>query len=371
MRKRWTSLLLGLVVSVAALYFLLRRDLSEVQAEFERANYWYVLPCLVVSVVGLWLRGLRWRVLLNGRVGLSHSFHILNVSYFINGVLPLRVGELARVVLAARLQPPVRVLTSFSTILVERLLDTLAVFALVGITLALNPASLEIGVVGMLLGAGAVVGVVVLVIFAARPAWAHALLALGARVLPPLRRPVVRGWLDSLLDGIKPLAAPRLAVQAVLWTAAGWAASVVAGYVILFAIFDEPTWVASLAMVALASFVIAVPAIPGNLGPFEASVAFGVAWAGLTDDPSDAPAVAFAILLHIVNLATYITMGLVGLWAEDVGLGEIVRAAQNLGRRPDITSPNPLPLAAPAAVVDGVDTRPMTATAATNDGSSK
>jgi uncharacterized membrane protein YbhN (UPF0104 family) len=113
---------------------------------------------------------------------------------------------------------------------------------------------------------------------------------------------------------------------------------VVAGYILLYAMFDEPTWVASMAMIALASFVVAVPAVPGNLGPFEAAVVFGLAGAELVPDTGDARAVAFALLLHVVNLLTYISAGLIGLWVENVGLGELTRAAQNLRARGRLTA---------------------------------
>src|SRR5690606_6922728 len=345
MKKRWSSIVLGLVVSVVALALLLRRDLTGVRDELLDARYWAVLPCMALSGVGLWLRGVRWRALLNGRLALRHSFHILNVGYFINGVLPLRVGELARAVLAARTEPPVPVLTSLRTIVVERLLDTLAVFGLIGLTLLALPVGLEIGLMGAALGVGAVVGVIVLAVFARRPAWAHRLLDGLGRVVPLLRREKVHDWLDEVLAGVVPLGSPRLALQAVGWTVAAWAMSVIAGYVMMFAIFDEPTWAASMAMIALASFAIAVPAVPGNLGPFEAAVVFGLAGAGLVESATDAPAVAFALLLHVVNLATYILMGLVGLWAENVSLGDVTRAARALGARretpavPEIDAP--------------------------------
>ncbi|MBN1681089.1 MAG: flippase-like domain-containing protein [Anaerolineae bacterium] len=342
MKKRWPSLVLGAAVSLVALVYLFRRDLSGVQDELAGARYWTVIPCLAVSVFGLWLRSLRWRVLLDNRMSPGHSFHILNVSYFVNAVLPLRVGELVRAALAARLDPPVRILTSLSTILVERLLDTLAVFALLGLTLAFLPTGLEIGIVGAVLGVGAVVGVIVLVLFAAHPAWAHSLLTWSGRRIPLLRRPRLAEWLDHMLDGIAPLASVRATLLAVWWTAAGWTVSVVAGYILLYAIFDDPTWVASMAMVALASFVIALPAVPGNLGPFEASVVVGLAGANLVSEATDAPALAFALLLHAVNLVTYILAGLVGLWAEDVSLGEATRAAQLL-RRDRIVDAEPVP----------------------------
>ncbi len=348
MKKRWPGIVVGLAVSLIALYLLFRRDMSDVRDELEHARYWVVIPTVAVTVLGLYLRALRWRVLLGDRLPLKHSFHILNVSYFINAVLPLRIGELGRAVLAARVDPPVPVLTSLSTVLVERLLDTLAVFALLGITLAMLPVGLEIGVLGMGLGVGAVIGIGVLVVFAARPGWAHALLARMRRFVPPLRRPALDTWLNHLLDGIRPLASPRKALLAVWWTAIAWTASVVSGYILLYAIFDHPTWAAALAMIVLASFVIAVPAVPGNLGPFEAAVVFGLASADLVESATAAPALAFALLVHAVNVASYISLGLIGLWYEDVGLGEVTHAAQMIRTRPQ----------APADAVPGESAEP-------------
>ncbi len=324
---------MGLAVSGIALVYLLRRDFSGVRDQLLHARYWIVLPGFVLSGIGLWLRSLRWRGLLDNRLSPYHSFHILNVSYFINAVLPLRVGELVRAALAARVDPPVRVLTSLSTILVERLLDVLAVFVLLGVLLLALSTGIKIGMAGILLGVGAVMGLMLLSVFAARPAWAHGLLHGVGRVVPLFRRPVFGEWLDHLLEGIVPLASPRKTLLAVWWTALGWALSVIAGYVLLFVVFDDPTWAASIAMVALASFVVAVPAVPGNLGPFEAAVAFGLAATDLVSAATVAPAVAFALILHVVNLLVYVVLGLVGLWAEDVRLGEVTRAAQTLRRR--------------------------------------
>lgn len=342
MSKRWSSVLLGVLVSAMALAYLFRRDLGGVRDELRHAEYWTVLPCLALSYIALWLRSLRWRVLLGYRIAPAHSFHILNVGYFLNGVLPLRVGELMRAALTARLDPPVPVVTALSTIVVERLLDTLAVFALVGLVLVMLPAGLEIGYLGLALGVGAVIGVIVLAAVAVRPAWAYRVFDGAARRVALLRRPAFRRWLDSALAGVQPLASARAMALVVGGTAAGWAVSVMTGYVLLYAIFDAPTWTASMAMVALASFVIAVPAVPGNLGPFEAAVVFGLASAGLVSEPTDAPAVAFALLLHVVNLFTYISAGLMGLWAEGVSLGEVTRVAGALRARQQPVEDNAL-----------------------------
>lgn len=337
-RWRWFNMLLGGAVSLIALWLLLRRDFGDIQDELRHAQYWAVVPCLILLALGLWVRSIRWRVLLPGRLTAAHSFHILNVSYFINGVLPLRVGELARAALVTRLDPPVPVLTSLSTILVERLLDTLMVFALIGIALALLPTGFEVGLLGLLLGVGAVVGMIVLGVMAAKPHWAHVLLDGIGRFARMIQRPALHDrlhqWLDQLLDGIAPLASGRASALAVFWTVVGWSFSVIAGYLLMFAIFDEPLWSAALAMIALASFAVAVPAVPGNLGPFEAAVVFGLASANQVADMTAAPAVAFALLLHVVNLGLYIGLGLIGLWFENVNLAELMQTARRIGAQP-------------------------------------
>jgi len=337
MKKRWPSLVLGLAVSIIALAYLLRRDLSGVRDELLHANYWLIFPAFLLSGIGLWMRGLRWRVLLNNRLSAKDCFHIMNIGYFINAVLPLRVGEVARAFLATQTDPPVRALTSLSTILVERLIDTMTVFVLIGLILAILPVGLEIGIIGIVLGVGAVIGIVVLAIFAAKPAWAHRLLDGAGRLIPLLRRPRLHEWVDHLLDGIAPLRSVRAMLLTIGWTALAWATSVAAGYVLLYAIFDHPTWVAAMSMIAIASFAVAVPAVPGNLGPFEAAVVFGLAAADLVEHASDAPAVAFALLLHLFNFLLYIVFGLAALWAEGMNLGEVMNAAQTLrarGREP-------------------------------------
>ncbi len=343
MKKRLPSLVLGLAVSIIAMAYLLRRDLGGVRDELLHAHYWLILPCLLFTAAGLWLRAMRWRVLLNNRLSFKDSFHIMNVGYFMNAVLPLRIGEVARAFLATQADPPVRVLTSLSTILVERLIDTLAVFVLIGLILAILPVGLEIGIAGIVLGVGAVIGIIVLAIFAAKPAWAHRVLDGGGRIIPFLRRPRFHEWMDHLLDGIAPLRSVRAMLLTLGWTALAWATSVAAGYALLYAIFDKPTWVASMAMIAFASFAVAVPAVPGNLGPFEAAIVFGLAAANLVDHASDAPAVAFALLLHVVNAGSYILFGLAGLWAKGVNLGDVLAAAQALRTR----GRDPLPDAEP------------------------
>src|SRR5690606_30698054 len=95
--------ILGTIVTFVALYFIATQlNLELFWQAWTSANYWYVLPCMLLLFLGLVTRAFRWRVLLNGELPFNRTFSIMNVAYLVNGVLPLRIGEVARVYLVSR-----------------------------------------------------------------------------------------------------------------------------------------------------------------------------------------------------------------------------------------------------------------------------
>jgi uncharacterized membrane protein YbhN (UPF0104 family) len=167
-------------------------------------------------------------------------------------------------------------------------------------------------------------------IFAARPKWAYQILEIGLRWLPLLKRLNLEDRLEHILAGIQPIGRPKLAINVVFWTALSWFFSILAGYILLFMLFDSPTLEAAALFVVLGSFSVALPAVPGNLGPFEGSVVGGLWIAGLIDKasaPENAPAVAFAVTLHALLLGLYIVFGLIGLYAEQTSVRQVRRGA--------------------------------------------
>lgn len=330
--KRWQSVVLGLVVSVATLAYALNgNDFSKIGDELASARYLWAVPCALLIGLGLWFRGLRWRFLLNERITPMHSFHITNISYFLNAWLPLRLGEVARAYLVTRLKPPISMFTALSSVVVERLIDLLMVVVLVVLAVLITDVPNEVQVSAQIIGVVSVLGMVVLAIFAARRRLAHALLNIVLKILPFLERLGVRGLADKVLDGIAPLGSVRGVSNSLLWSVLAWATSIIAGYVMLFAFYDEPNWAAALLMIAAAALAIALPAVPGSVGPFEAAVIVGLQLSGLVDPANGLPqerAFAFAVVLHLVNAACYVILGYIGLLQERVSLGEVFRAAR-------------------------------------------
>ncbi len=338
MTKNWRILLLGAVVSGAALLMIVSQiDLALLADALRGANYVMLLPALLVTGIGLAARAMRWRVLLSGGLPYWRAFHVLNVAYLVNGLLPLRIGELARVWLAWRGQPSVPMLKSAATVVVERLLDLLAVvlFIALGLALAVDTVPPALRDAGIFMGALSVMGFLTLVLLAGRRAFAQRILAFFTARIAPLRRFDLAAWLDHLLDGFAPLTRPVSLLNALLWTAISWGFSFLSGLIPMLVFYPEVDGVATLLFIAAASFAVALPAVPGNIGTYEASILLAMAAAGYTDTPAElATATAFAFSVHLINLAMNALLGVIGLLAEGVTLEQMRQGVRRIQSEP-------------------------------------
>ncbi len=322
--------MLGVFISALAIYLIFRQiDLPALGRAFAEARYIYVIPAVLVLVVGQVTRALRWQVLLSGSLSLQRAFSIINVSYLVNAILPLRMGEVARVYLATRADPPVPVLKSTSTIIVERLLDLLSVVVLLGLVLAVGPLPDELRRVAMFMLPLVAIGFLTLVFLSRYRSLAHRILSAVTNRLPSAiaERPLAE-WLDHFLDGLMPLTQPRALFLALFWTGVSWGFSIVAGYIVMLAFFEQASWVATCLYIAAASLAIAVPAVPGSLGPFELSVVLALSATGYADQPDRVA--AFALVVHGVNLAMFAIVGIIGFIQEGISLGQLSTGVQEM-----------------------------------------
>ena len=330
LRRYWRVMVVGLLVSLIALYLLVSNiDLQALRVALQEARYIYLVPTAALIVLGLLTRATRWRVMLVYALPLRRSFSILNVSYMINAVVPFRAGELARAWLATRNTPPVPMFRSFSTIVVERLLDTLSVLIILALALTASPLPPELRAAAAFFAPAVLAGFLVLILLSANREramrWAHAL----AQRVTILQRGPLLTWFGSFLDGLRPLTTPKLLLLVLGWTAVSWFFSLASGYVLMLAFYPNPSWAAVALFTAAASFAVAVPAVPGNVGTWEASVVFSLTAMGY-GVPYET-ALAFAVVLHAINLLMFAALGVLGFVQEGVSLEQLsqgVRSAQ-------------------------------------------
>lgn len=325
--KRYRIGLLGLVVSLLAIYFIVRQiEPADFINALRQARYIFLLPTVLFLLLGLVTRALRWQVLLNGGLPLKRAFSIMNVAYLVNGLLPLRIGEVARIYLATQSAPPVPPLKTASTIILERLLDVLAIVIMVVLALGSADIPPELRLPAVTGGTAAIVGFVVLIVLARRRELAGRLLK--RLIKDPATQGRLTGWLDHFLDGLQPLTQPRLFAQAVGWTLLSWGFSAIAGYILMFTFYPQASWTATFLYIAAAALAIAVPAVPGNLGPYEGAILLALGVMGYGEPRS--AAVAFAILVHGLNLAVHAVTGVIGFVQEGISLEQLSRGVQNM-----------------------------------------
>jgi uncharacterized protein (TIRG00374 family) len=319
--RRLVATIAGIAVSVVFGWLAIRGlNFHEVRGAIGRASPGWILAGVAVSIVGVTMRAERWRALFprESRPRAVPTFWALQVGLLANNVLPVRAGELVRVLSLCR-ESGLRRTAVLASVGVERVFD-LAVIAVLQLAVATQLPDAAVTrrftlLAALILAVSALV-VVVLAIAPARRVAGDFLMR-----LPGLR---TRGrvLIDSLRTGLAALRHRELAAVALLWTLASWIVLSFAGWCVLQAFALDLPWHAALFLLVAVTFAQAVPASAGSVGVFElaarsALVAYGVP-----------PAVALSagLVLHAVSALPFIALGVVGMARLGVSGAELARA---------------------------------------------
>jgi uncharacterized protein (TIRG00374 family) len=339
--KNGRLLLIGAVISGAVIVLIATQiDIPLLWQALVSANYWWLIPSAALATLGLYTRALRWQALLGGGLGLTRAFHILNVAYLVNGILPMRAGEVARAFLANRGADGVPVFRTASTIVVERLIDllTVAVFVALALVSAPGAVSEEFRTGGLMFGLLSLGGFVVLIALSARRVWAAEMFRAVAGRLPVLRRPAVLArlstWFEHILDGLQPLTRPMALMAVLWWNTISWGLSWLTGALLMLVFYPEINPPAVFLFIASASFSVALPAVPGNVGLYEGAILLALFPFGYgSTEQGFSTALAFALVVHFLNLAVNAVLGVIGILAEGVSLSQLSQGRDDNARQ--------------------------------------
>lgn len=324
--KRWHTFLIGFLLSALFLYFAYRQaDFGRIAGIFRTARYEYVIVSALLVLLTTYVRGVRWSVLTEGRLGAVDAFWLFNIGFLFNNVLPARIGEIARAMLTGR-RPNMHFTSALSSIVVERLFDMVSVVALLVIVLFALPLPTWATSAGAIMGIGASAGIVFLALASRYPEWALEFGSTVMAMVPRISKDSARGFLSPFVDGLGAVSSFRAFGLGMLLSFLSWVISGFVSWLLMLAFWDTvPVMVGHLAVVA-AGMGIAVPAAPGGLGPFEAAIV-GV----LTAIKYDADiSRSYAFALHGINIIMTSLLGILGLFREGVSFGQVAREAQQL-----------------------------------------
>jgi hypothetical protein len=338
-RRFW----LGAVISIACLYLAFRNiRWTELVAALRSVNV-AILALAALSILGdVGLRSLRWRALLTpvSAVSAADAFDFLNIGVLANSVLPFRAGEFIRAILLGQ-KRDVSKSAVFATVVVERVFDILMLVILAVILMAAMPLHPAVRRTILFFGAAGL-GMLALFWWASGSlaanettwlsSWARKSIAWVAgspdqslqhgmrRVVSMLLRRIW-GMMRSFSGGLGVLRSPRLAASAIGLTILAWGAALLYVWLVLRACGLDLPWTAALAVLVVVNFGAAIPASPGGLG-----VVHVLAMVALT--PWDVPrtqALGFAIMVHAVLFLVGILLGLLSMWRQGMGLGQLAQ----------------------------------------------
>jgi uncharacterized protein (TIRG00374 family) len=303
-KRRVRSWFIGVVISLAALILAFwgvkPGRVLEILLDIRVV---YLMPAVLLVILGLLARARSWHILLGTAVPFRRAFEALNEGYLLNTLLPLRIGEIARAFLVSRGQT-VGFGLAFSTVIVERLIDS--IIALAGLVTTL-PFVLDIQwarEIAWSIAAILLVGSAILVFLASNE---QRLLGLLGR-LPSSRLDRVIRMTEDFINGLGIVLRPRRLIAAAFWSLIAWVTTWIQLALLMDAVGIESELFFFPFIAGVTAFGAAVPSLPGAIGVFELSAS----WAMMALDVARANALSVAILWHVLQV---IITSLIGGWA--------------------------------------------------------
>jgi hypothetical protein len=277
--RRW-QFWAGVAISLVFLYFALRGlQFGDVWSTLQKANYWWLIPGVLIYLVGVIARAWRWHYLLRPvkSIPTTTLFPITAIGYMGNNIYPARAGEVLRAVVLKKFEG-VAISASLATIVVERVFDGVVMLGFVFLNLPeLARLTVSSGFIGniqtlALWGAGVFLGVLALFILTAmypeRAIWF--VKWLSRYVIPGRFRDQVIGLAESFLGGLAALRSPRDVLMIFLTSIVIWLLETGKYWFVMQAFPFAVNFFTLMLMNGIVNLATTIPSAPGYVGTFDA-----------------------------------------------------------------------------------------------------
>jgi glycosyltransferase 2 family protein len=325
-KKFW----IGVLISVFFLYLAFREEnFGQIAAALGKVQYWALIPALVFYFAGVWIRAVRWGVLLSPlRRGIHpyHLFKVLVIGYMGNDILPARLGDVIRVYVLSRRERVTKSAT-LATILVERIFDGLTMIGFLTVSALFIALNSEMTTILRVTSALFVAGLLVFIFLATSPDRITTMVRLilgrspiGALIPVALHERALH-MTSSFVEGLAVLRSWRGVLSVMGLSVAAWAAEATMYYIIGAWGFGLTLPVHAYTITtAAANLGTLVPSSPGYIGVFDGIAK--VVLAGLFKIDSSL-ALSYVVVLHAALYFPVTIWGLFYMARESVSWREL------------------------------------------------
>jgi uncharacterized protein (TIRG00374 family) len=319
-RRFW----IGIVISLALLFpFFYGVDFGELGRAFVRANYVFIIPAVIMLMIIMGLKTVRWQLLMKHirGIALTRIYPVEVIGHMANAVLPLRLGELVRAYLLGE-KEKVSKIAVLATVVAARTLDGISLIFFVLVLSFFLPMAEWLRPVIYIASGLFLFVIILLIVVVSSPSRTQMIITILLKPLSSGWRTKLNDWLKLFITGLECLRNPGRLTVAFLLSLIIWVAEGINYYIIGLAFeLGQPLYVFLMAAAA-ANLALLIPSLPGGIGNFEYFCSRSIAFFGV----ATAVANAYAIVLHISLLIPLILLGLIFMWVENLSLAQIARS---------------------------------------------
>jgi uncharacterized protein (TIRG00374 family) len=309
-------------------WFLSNANLGEVWAHVQQARLDLLAAAFVFMAATYWVRAIRWQHMLApiGPTRFRTVFRATVIGFAALSALPARAGDLLRPYLVAR-QEGLSAPAAFATIVMERVLDLIAVLLLLAVFVwgfasdASVPAGLlqPLKVSAALAGLGTVVLMGVMWTLATHPDRIGRLVFMAARVLPHRMAHGLASVVSTFSRGFAMARQPRELAIAILWSFPLWIIYATEAWLVSLAFGITMPFTGAFLIQTFLVIGVAVPT-PGGVGSYHEAYRIGVT---MFFGASDEAAVAAAIVLHAIGMVPVIVVGAIFMAQDGLSMSRL------------------------------------------------
>ncbi len=318
--KKALNIIVGILMSALFVYLVFRKiDFAQVLMYIKNLNYFWIIAFSVFSVFTFYLRGYRWNMIAmdtkKNFKTTSEFFKYFVIGNMFNNILPLRIGDLVRAYLIGK-KNDLKQSYMLGTVIIERAFDVLSLIVLLSVVVLLErnidfpPIFKHLATLGLV---GAILGFTFIRYFNKYKSFlVRKINSLHqVKILRKLTK-----FINSVMDGFSVLNNNHHIVKIIVFSLVLWIVDGIPFYLIGNSFgFHIGIFPFMLVMICVC-FSTLIPSGPGYVGVFEGACIFALGLFGVDKEL----AVAYALVLHLLQIVIVTITGLIFCFKEKISL---------------------------------------------------
>ena len=291
-KNKLFKFLLGFIISSFLVYYSIQSfNLNNFKEMIIKIDYKLIFLSIILLMISVYLRGLRWRILLDDNYSKNFLYKAQLIGYFGNNILPLRLGEILKSYIVGE-KYKISKSIIFGSIILERILDMFIVGLFILVIFIINANFLFSINIALFYG----------LLFIAIIGLIGVFIAYNKINFKVNKSSKISLMINDLYIGFANLN-NRNFIYALSFSIVIWLIYLFQVYLMQCAFYLDLTINQSLILLVISTAAISIPALPGNFGTFEGAVVYSLSLFNIVDN------FGFAFILHSISFVPYTILG--------------------------------------------------------------